>query len=304
MTKKFSWEKKGLIIKPLKKGLWKTHAMIPTPEKISKNIYRIYFSGRNEKNQSLIYWANVDLTNFAKVINYSKKPILTPGPLGCFDDNGVTPSCVLNLNKRIKAMYYIGWNPGSTTRMNIFGGLAISKNNGKKFQRWSNSPIIERTKVDPYINTAPWVIKISSRKYFMYYVSGKKWINKDKPVYNIKIAKSEDGYFWKREGKVVMDFGSKNEIALARPYVFFDENKFKMIFSCKGANYKLAYAESKDGLIWHRNDKILNFSKSKKGFDNQMTEYAIILKSNKKYHMFYNGNNYGYDGIGYAVSSK
>ena len=42
-------------------------------------------------------------------------------------------------------------------------------------------------------------------KYYMYYVSCKKWINKDKPVYNIKIAKSKDGYLWQREGKVVID---------------------------------------------------------------------------------------------------
>ena len=41
--KKFSWKKKGLIIKPLKKGLWQTHAMIPTPEKISDYIYKFIF---------------------------------------------------------------------------------------------------------------------------------------------------------------------------------------------------------------------------------------------------------------------
>ncbi len=300
--KKFSWKKKGLIIKPLKKGLWQTHAMIPTPEKITNYIYRIYFSGRNKKNQSIIYWADINFKNEAKVIKYSKKPILEPGPLGCFDDNGVTPSCVIKINNNTKAMYYIGWNPGSTTRMNIYGGLAICASNSNVFKRWSNAPILERTKTDPYINTAPWVIKISSKKYYMYYVSGKKWINKDKPVYNIKIAKSKDGLNWQRDGKVVINFSSKNEVALARPFVFFDDKRYKMVFSYKGKNYKLGYAESLDGLSWKRNDKIINFPLSKKDFDNKMSEYAIIIKIKSKYHMLYNGNNYGYDGIGYAIS--
>ena len=68
-----------------------------------------------------------------------------------------------------------------------------------------------------------------------------------------------------------------------------------MIFSYKGKNYKLGYAESLDGLNWKRNDKIINFPLSKKSFDNKMSEYAIIIKIKSKYHMLYNGNNYGYD---------
>jgi len=33
-----------------------------------------------------------------------------------------------------------------------------------------------------------------------------------------------------------------------------------------------------------------------------MIEYASIVKHNDRYFMFYNGNNYGFDGIGLAVS--
>ena len=31
-------------------------------------------------------------------------------------------------------------------------------------------------------------------------------------------------------------------------------------------------------------------------------EYASVIKYKNKYIMFYNGNNYGFDGIGLAVS--
>ena len=65
----------------------------------------------------------------------------------------------MNLGNNEIALYYIGWNPGSTVRVNLFGGLAISKDNGKSFERWSEAPILERTKTDPFLNTAPWVVK-------------------------------------------------------------------------------------------------------------------------------------------------
>ena len=39
------------------------------------------------------------------------KEILNIGSLGSFDDNGVTPSCILNFENK-KYLYYIGWNSG------------------------------------------------------------------------------------------------------------------------------------------------------------------------------------------------
>ena len=71
-------------------------------------------------------------------------------------------------------MYTIGFKPGGTTRMDLFGGLAISQDNGKTFSRWTEAPIIERNKKNPYINTAPWVLKIKNN-FVMYYVAGIEW---------------------------------------------------------------------------------------------------------------------------------
>ncbi len=38
-------------------------------------------------------------------------------------------------------------------------------------------------------------------------------------------------------------------------------------------------------------------------FDSESQEYSTILQFKDKFVMFYNGNNYGKDGIGYAVST-
>ncbi|WP_419902611.1 hypothetical protein [Kiloniella sp.] len=300
-TKPIRWKKLGLFLKPETEKWWSlTHAMIPTPESLGGGLFRVYYSGRNENNQSHIAWADVDLNEPFKVVRYSDGPILCPGDLGCFDDNGVTPSCLIDLENGEKALYYIGWNPGSTVRMHLFGGLAISKDGGQSFQRYSRAPIIERCITDPFLNTAPWVVK-SDGEYRMYYVSGCSWLHKDLPRYNIKIARSNDGKMWQRDGHVCIDFKDSSENALARPYVIFEDDIWKMWFAHKGAAYRLSYAESEDGINWDRRDDLSGIDVSNTGFDRDMIEYAAVVSYEGRHFMFYNGNNYGFDGIGLAV---
>lgn len=295
------WKKLGLFLKPQSDKWWLlSHGMIPTPDALGGGQFRVYYSGRNERNQSHIAWADVDLNEPYRVIRYSDGPVLLPGDLGCFDDNGVTPSCVLDLGNGEKALYYIGWNPGSTVRMHLFGGLAISKDGGKTFQRWSRAPIIERCKTDPFLNTAPWVTKADG-EYRMYYVSGAGWVHKDLPRYNIKMARSDDGKVWLRDGHVAIDFKDASENALARPYVLFDDGIWKMWFAHKGDAYRLGYAESADGVTWYRRDEHVGIDVGAEGFDSEMLEYAAVVRHNGRGYMFYNGNNYGADGIGLAV---
>ena len=167
-----------------------SHAMLPTPFHLYGSIYKIYFAGRNSSNQSSIYHCTVDITDPTTVLEYSELPVLKPGRIGTFDDNGVLPSCAIRVGDDIY-LYTIGFKPGGTTRMDLFGGLAISTDDGKTFERWSEAPIIERSRVNPFINTAPWVIK-SNDRFLMYYVSGVSWIHPDLPRYNIQIADSTD----------------------------------------------------------------------------------------------------------------
>lgn len=292
----FKWERLGLIFEPNKNLLWsKTHAMVPTPSYIDgKQI--VFYSGRNSLNQSSIGYFEVNLDGTPKVTFNSSQPVLSPGELGCFDDNGVSPSCILELSDGTIAMYYIGWNPGSTTRVNLFGGLAISNDRGKSFQRWSRAPILERNITDPFINTAPWVVKASDG-YRLYYVSGVEWTSRDFPKYNIKIAFSKDGYSWERTGRVVLDFESKLETALARPFVIFHQGIWKMWVTRRIGEYAIAYAESLDGLNWNRLDGEFGLKPNGSVEEKVMTEYPAVVIRNDELFMFYNGDNYGENGI-------
>ena len=76
-----------------------------------------------------------------KIVYEHKKPVLSPGKLGSFDDNGVVPSSIVRHGKKIY-LYYIGWKPQSTTRYSLITGLAISNNSGFSFKRYSKAPIL------------------------------------------------------------------------------------------------------------------------------------------------------------------
>ena len=297
-----TWRKLGLVVtlRP-KLWWWRTHCMVPTVEPLEGPYHKIYFSGRDDHNRSHIGWAIVDIERGGKVVEYSQEPVLTLGELGCFDDNGVTPSCVVQDQGRT-LLYYIGWNQGVTVRMILFGGLAISEDGGNSFHRYSRAPILSRTNRDPFLNTAPFVVK-DGPKWRMYYVGGEGWVNRDLARYNIRYAASDDGLTWRRDGRVCINFADSDENALARPMVLKYGAVFRMWFAHKGEAYRIGYAESEDGLNWRRRDGLAGIDVSESGFDSDMIEYAAVVEHAGRSYMFYNGNNYGYDGIGLAVES-
>ena len=130
--------------------------------------------------------------------------------------------------------------------------------------------------------------------------------NKDLPIYNIKFAESNDGINWVRNGQVCIDFKSRNETALARPCVIYENNIFKMWYSYKDPKigYRIGYAESLDGIKWERLDNEFGMGVSKTGWDSQMVEYSFVFNHKDYKYMLYNGNNYGENGIGYSVLNE
>jgi predicted GH43/DUF377 family glycosyl hydrolase len=298
-----NWKKIGLFLRPNKRNKWNiSHCMVPTALKLSKNSYRIFYATRNKKNQSVITYADIKIEKNIKVINKSKNISLNTGKLGAFDDNGVLPSCVIK-HKNKYLMYYIGWQPRVTTSYSLVAGLSVSTD-GKNFKRFSQSQILHTNSQEPFsILTAPFVIKLK-KYFFMWYVSCVQWNSSDYPRYNIKTAKSLDGYKWTQSGKSCLNL-KKNERALARPYVLYESGKFRMWYSYekKIGSYKIGYAESQDGFNWKRLDKKININYTSK-YEKKMREYPCIIKNKKNYFMLYNGDNYGKQGVLLAKLEK
>lgn len=298
------WKKLGLIIKPktVNRDWMITQAMDPIADHLKGDIFRIYFCGRNYSNQSLIGFADIDINRPSKIIYTPEKPILGLGQLGCFDDNGVTASWIVNHTGK-KYLYYIGWKPRSTTRFSLMTGLAVSTNNGRSFKRVSRAPVLNLTDKEPFtILTAPCVLN-EGKVWRMWYVSCVGWVHADLPRYNIKYTESSDGISWKQEGAVCIDFKSRSETALARPCVLFEDGIYKMWFSykTKSTTYRMGYAESPDGISWKRMDELVGITVSKSGWDSEMIEYPYVFNHKGIKYMLYNGNGYGKNGVGLAV---
>jgi hypothetical protein len=133
------WIKKGLIFQVDSKKSWmQTHAQLPTVDMIDKDTLRIYFSTRNCDNVSFTTYINVMAGIPQKICYIHDEPILNLGKLGCFDESGIMPSCIITHNYK-KYFYYVGWNVGASIRYRVSAGLAISNDDGHTFTKISDT---------------------------------------------------------------------------------------------------------------------------------------------------------------------
>jgi hypothetical protein len=238
------------------------------------------------------------------VLGYEPDPLLSPGPLGAFDDSGVTMSCLVHTQGGTY-LYYTGWSLGVTVPFYFYVGLAIRRPGGKQFERVSSAPILERNAVDPYLTASPWVL-CENDVWRMWYVSCVDWRLVDGAAqhrYHIRYAESDDGIMWRRYGRVSIDFADDSEYAMSRPCIVRDDNGYRMWFAVRGDTYRLAYAESQDGLNWSRNDEIASLDPSERGWDAEMVAYPTVFDHGGYRYLLYNGNGYGRTGIGYATTA-
>lgn len=300
------WTKKGLILTPTGELDWMvTHASLPFAERLSGDVYRIYFYGRDRQNRSQPGYVEVDLKQPQKILKIKERPVLGLGSLGAFDDSGVMPSWIVDHEGK-KYLYYSGWNQGVSVPFYFFVGLAISEDGGETFERFSRAPILGRCEVDPYLTASPCVI-VENGVWRMWYSSCTGWEvsgGKPKHYYHIKYAESEDGISWDRKGIVCIDFKDKDEYAIARPCVLEEDGIFRMWYSYRGGSYRIGYAESDDGIEWERKDDQAGIDISKTGWDSEMVCYPFVFEHGGLKHMLYNGNEYGKAGMGYAISGE
>lgn len=299
-----NWIKKGLIYCPDGQQPWaKKYAFPPTPYFMSNEVLRIYVAFCDENTIGRIGFVDISAKNPSTILNISKKPVFDIGIPGSFDENGVVPTSIVKVDNKL-FLYYVGYQLGYKVRYFQFEGLAISKDGGNSFSRYSKVPILDRSDEELLNRTSAFVI-YDEDVFKMWYVGGSKWLAVDGkllPVYNIRYLESKDGIRWGKKGRICIDFKNKDEHALGRPYVIKDEN-YKMFYSIrtKSKGYRLGYAESKDGLYWIRKDEEMNIDISQSGWDSRMIAYPSVVNFKGSTCLFYNGNNCGETGFGYAV---
>ena len=305
------WNKQGFIYAPQGEFEWnKSHASVPTVDVVDENVWRIYFATRDTKNRSHISYIEVETGNPQNILYIHDEPILTLGKIGTFDDCGIMPSWIVNVGD-LKYLYYIGWSVRKTIPYYNSIGLAISKDGGKSFEKFSEGPLFGTTYVEPYFTGSSCVI-VEDGVWKNWYMSCTKWEvinNKPEPFYHIKYSESRDGINWHRQGVIAIDYKSDNEAGIVRASVLKENGIYKMWYSNRNVNnyrtdkensYRIGYAESFDGRRWVRMDEFAGIDLSGEGWDSEMIEYPYVIVHRNEKYMFYNGNGFGRSGFGYA----
>lgn len=307
-----NWEKQGKI--DFRNWMHKNEyarefATLPTPLLLNDEVIRIYIGFCDSDNVGSISYIDVNAEKPSEIFDISNAPVLTKGRDGCFDDNGVVPLSVLRFENKI-FLYYVGFQLGVKIPYFMFGGLAVSNDNGATFERVSESPILDRRNDELYARCGMNVMKTEnpSEGFKMWYIGtfNEGWTkngNSLKPLYTMRYTHSDDGIKWNYDSEICMSFENSDEHGFGRPYVWIEDNKFKMLYSVRtySRGYYIGYAESNNEVNWIRKDTLAGIHVSDEGWDSQNISYPVIVANKNQRFLFYNGNDCGRTGFGYAV---
>jgi len=281
-----------------------THGQVPTPLLLNDRV-RIFFASRPRKNFSQTHFVDFDL-ELKTVLHVETSPIVEVGNAGHFDEFGIMPDCAIRINPATIFLYYSGWKSSETYPHENYTGLAISKDGGNSFEKYSSEPVLGKTKDDPFSATSCFVIR-DGKGFQMFYSSGVSWMEIEGRLehsYDIKCAWSSDGIKWDRNYEPIIKQRHKFE-GLARPTVFRVKEQWIMIFSemdirdfRDGAgSYQLGCAISKDLRSWHRLES--NAFRTLKNLPEscRMQAYPYVCLVNGELNLFYNGNSFGSAGF-------
>lgn len=298
------WIKKGLIYGPDGSSNWAKHsALQPTAVMLNENVIRVYAGFRDDLGRGRVGYVDLDSVDPSKVLQISEHPVLDIGNPGTFDSNGIVPTCVLRHKNKI-LLFYAGYQIPNDVRFLVFGGLAVSNDNGESFERVSNVPIMDRTN-DELLFRVPHSVIFENGVWKIWYGGGGFFIDGKKktlPVYDIRYVESSSLDSIPKKGQICLTMND-DEHRLGRPFVFKESGIYKMFFGygSESIPYRLSYAESVDGLHWARKDEDLGLTLSRSGWDSEMMAYPCIIKTIQSTFLFYNGNEYGRKGFGYAI---
>ena len=298
------WLKQGRIYAPRGDGWWdRAYTHTPTVEIIDERVIRVYFAALDENKFGRVGYVDLDITDPMHLLDVGHEPVLDLGDLGTFDDSGVVPSCVIILNG-VRYLYYIGFQRTERVPYMLFTGLAIWDEDSNRFSRYSRIPILDRTKQEPFSRSGPFVLN-DQGVLKMWYWSCREWVRGRQGVHYlnaIRYATSPDGVAWRTQEEPCIVPLEPDEYSLGRPCVVRQGNLYRMWYSARSFSkrYLIGYAESHDGIHWERKDDVAGLNPSESGWDSEMVCYPYVIAVRGQLLMFYNGNQHGRTGFGFA----
>lgn len=297
------WIKKGLIYAPDSRMPWAQHsALTPTPFRLNDSVIRVFAGFRDSKGVSRIGFVDVDAANPSRILAVSENPVLDTGKAGCFDDNGVILGDLVRHDGKV-LMYYVGFQLVANVKFLAFTGLAISTDGGTTFHRQSEAPVLDRADEGLYFRAIHSVL-IENGVWKCWYGVGSAWSpikGTDYPRYTTRYIESPDGVHFPNDGQICLNY-QNDEYRLGRPRVQRTASGYRMYYTAGTlrGTYLPGYAESPDGVRWKRMDDRVGIAPSPTGWDSKALSYTAPIAVKGREYLFYNGNDMGKTGFGYA----
>ncbi len=299
------WRKLGLLYRLPEQGLHSklySHVANPLPLWMEDDVYRVYFSSRDQQNRSSVGAVDIDIVQ-RKVIEEYTKPFFIYGSEGSFYADGISIGNCYEADGT-RYMLFMGWrNPPDQHWRGEIGRLIVAPDFSLELE--SDTPLMGLNKYDPISLSYPWVQCINPNEYRMWYGSTLEWdADNAEMLHVINHATSADGHTWKHQGLAV-PYQKNLAQAFSRPTVVgSNADGYQMWFSYRsgrGEPYRIGYAESSDAMNWELMLDKVGIEISSTGWDSNMIEYPFVFDHKHQRYMLYNGNDYGKTGFGLAI---
>jgi hypothetical protein len=297
------WEKRGHIYAPDGSRWWaRRNASFPTAQPMG-DLLRVYFASLDDEMVGRVGYVDLDAEDPMRIVHEASEPVIDVGEPGTFDDSGANVFSVVSDGARTR-VYYQGWQRTERVPYLIFTGLAVDDGDGRGLEKQSRTPILDRTEDDPFLRGAPFVVP-ESGGFRMWYVSARRWVRDEHGLHYdvvIRHARSSDGVRWEADPEPCLTPDAGREYAVGRPCVLREDGLYRMWYSIRSFHepYRIGYAESRDGAEWTRRDSEAGIERSPSGWDSEMICYPYVVRVGGRLLMFYNGNQHGMTGFGYA----
>jgi len=309
------WHREGLLVAVKRDHpWWVSHAQMPTVLPLSDRLWRVYFAARDRSNRSRILAVDLDPGGGMRIVAEHFEPLLDLGPPGAFDHMGVGPSAALMVDGQVH-LYYTGIIVRQDVRTQSAIGLAVS-DDGLKFRRAFRGPVYSTGPFDPFFSAACTVLR-GPDGYRMWYTGGTDWRTVDGQLdhfYEIRTTRSADGLTWDPRSETAVGLKTPADAGFVRPWITETAHGQRLWFSCRGVSYRgpgegayhmvSVLADARQSFMGALERVLFDNPPIVVDFDSWMQAYACIVSYRDDWIMFYNGDDFGRAGFGWARLSE
>lgn len=302
MNARKRWHKLGRLFVPSgSHPKLRSHAANPLAVHLHDDVYRVFFSGRDEQNRSSVGAVDIDIEKRA-VITEHVVPFIEHGPPGSFYEAGISIGSCYEADGQLY-MLFMGWqNPPDGHWRGDIGRLRVTPSHTLELDM--TIPFMGSDGIDPISLSYPWVEPAEDGGFLMWYGSTEAWdAGNGEMLHVIKGANSADGHVWHKTGPAV-PYRIGTAQAFSRPTVLGEGPDRHMWFSYRsglGESYRIGYAVSKEDGPWELKLHEACIAVSAAGWDSDMIEYPFVFVHRGHKYMLYNGNGFGKTGFGLAI---